>query len=211
MPVARTAAKNCALFGKFGSKGVSYLMQGQMCLPEEAGNECNPAFTGKSWVRLTAMTDATHIKVSSPIDWQNGDTIVVTPTDYLPSHTEEVQVQSVDADQMTITLQAPGLKQNHNASTFSFSAMPDSDGPQDDPNKPDIHRAVDTRFAVTHLPSGMRLTQFPNLRIARWFCEQIYDLTNWPVIGGTGTTDPDLSLQEHRAALRITSARPALI
>jgi hypothetical protein len=74
-----------------------------------------------------------------------------------------------------------------------------------------IHRAVDTRFAVTHLPSGMRLTQFPNLRIARWFCEQIYDLTNWPVIDGTGTTDPDLSLQEHRAALRITSARPALI
>ena len=141
----------------FGNKGVSYLMQGQMCMPQVPGNECNPAFTGKSWVRLTAMTDATHIKVSSPIDWQNGDTIVLTPTDYLPSHTEEVQVESVAADQMSITLQGPGLKWNHNANTFSFAQMPANIGPQDDPNTPGIHRAVDTRAAVALLTRNIQV------------------------------------------------------
>ena len=65
--------------------------------PDEVGNECNPAFTGTSWVRLAVMADATHITVNSPVDWKANDHIVVTPTDYLPSHAEEA-ILAADAN-----------------------------------------------------------------------------------------------------------------
>ncbi len=158
----------------FGSKGVSYLMNGDgytcmpdkegtecnnddTCMPDKVGNECNPAFTGKSWVRLVAMIDKTHIKVSSPVDWTHDDGIVVTPTDYLPSHVEEMKVDSVAADGVTITLQAPGLQWNHNAIPFSFADLPTTVGPKNDPNTPDIKRAVDTRAAVALLTRNIQI------------------------------------------------------
>lgn len=142
----------------FGAKGASYLMNGQKCMPDMPGTECNPAFTGTSWVRLVQVIDATHIKVSRAIDWQHNDNIVVTPTDYLPSHAEQVAVDSVAEDGVTITLQSPGLVYNHNASTFPFpKTMPSYVGPQDDPNTPDITRAVDTRAAVALLTRNIQV------------------------------------------------------
>jgi hypothetical protein len=58
----------------------------------------------------------------------------------------------------------------------------------------------------------MWITQFPTLRIARGFCEQIDSLADWTAIDGTAR-EPDLylSLRLHRAALRVTGARLALI
>jgi len=142
----------------FGSKGVSYLQQGQQCMPKMQGNECNPAFAGTSWVRLTALTDKTHITVNRGVDWKKGDHIVVTPTDYLPSHAEEVILASDAGGGMALTLQSPGLQWDHNAAPTKFpTAMPMTVGPQDDPNTPDIKRAVDTRAAVALLNRNIQV------------------------------------------------------
>jgi hypothetical protein len=146
----------------FGSKGVSYLMQGQQCMPSMPGNECNPAFTGKSWVRLTGVTDPTHITVSSAVDWQQNDVLAVTPTDYLPSHTEEVIVDSVSTDGKSITLKSPGLKWGHNGNTFSFAAAPVGVGPNNDPNLPELNRAIDTRAAVALLTRNIQIVSAGN-------------------------------------------------
>ena len=145
----------------FGARGVSYLKQGEKCLPDKPGNECNPAFTGTSWVRLTGVEDKTHITVSRAVDWKKGDHIVVTGTDYLPSHSEEV-VLAQDAAGAKITLSSPGIeteKYNHRSTTYSLTAkgVPAEVGPQIDPNLPELNRQVDTRAAVALLTRNIQV------------------------------------------------------
>ena len=142
----------------FGSRGVSYLKAGQKCTPGVPNTECNPAFTGTSWVRLTGVTDATHITVSRAVDWNAGDVVAVTATDYLPSHTEEVTIESNVGNTTKITLRSPGLKNNHFASMYSLAAITAKDvGPEDDPNTPDVKKAIDTRAAVALLTRNIRV------------------------------------------------------
>jgi len=150
----------------FGSKGVSYLMTGQQCTPSKPNTECNPAFTGTSWVRLTGVTDATHITVSSGVDWQAGDHIIVTGTDYLPSHTQEVVLAANAGGGTNLTLQSPGVetqKYNHRATTYSLASVPNNIGPQDDPNLPGLHREVDTRAAVALLSRNIQIVSGGNV------------------------------------------------
>lgn len=140
----------------FGSKGVSYITEQGVCSPNTPSNECNPAFTGKSWVRLTSLSeDKTIIKVSSPVDWADNDVIVITPTDYLPSHMEERKIKEVNPDTGEITLDQ-ALEYDHNAKTYPLTGVPDDIGPKDDPNT-DIKRAIDTRAAVALLSRNIRV------------------------------------------------------
>jgi hypothetical protein len=152
----------------FGSKGVSYLMRDDKCMPGVVGNECNPAFSGTSWVRLTGIATnnmgVTSITVDRPVKdagWTHGDLLAITPTDYLPSHTEEVLVDSVSADGTTITLQnkphMPALKYDHHAAKFSFATAPQGVGPADDPNRPDLDREIDTRAEVALLNRNIQV------------------------------------------------------
>jgi hypothetical protein len=71
-----------------------------------------PKDSGSSWVRLARTIfpcdSSNHdpncqiLKVSSPVDWWPGDHIVVTTTDYLPNHSEELLICGVGADHETI-------------------------------------------------------------------------------------------------------------
>lgn len=141
----------------FGSKGVSYLQEQDVCDPNKPGNECNPAFTGKSWTRLIKVTsDKTKILVDSPVDWTPGDRIVITPTDYLPSHMEERTIQFVDKETDLITLDK-ALEWDHNPSTYSFVDVPPEIGPENDPNIPSLNREVDTRAAVALLSRNIQV------------------------------------------------------
>ncbi len=145
----------------FGSLGVSYLKQGEKCMPKEAGTECNPAFSGTSWVRLTGVTDATHITVNRAVYWKAGNHIVVSGTDYLPSHSEEV-VLAADASGTAIALKSPGIETgeyNHRATTYNFDAkgVPDDVGPVNDPNLPELDRQIDTRAAVALLNRNIQI------------------------------------------------------
>jgi hypothetical protein len=71
-----------------------------------------------------------------------------------------------------------------------------------------IHYRPRGWFVVVHLPSGRRLTEFDRLAVARRFCEAIDQLADWSTTGPAIT--PELGIQAHREALRLTGARPDL-
>jgi hypothetical protein len=152
----------------FGSHGVTYREASQPCDPQAVDTECNPAFTGKSWVRLTGvgkpLLGVQSITVNRPVDWKKDDHIVVTTTDYLPSHSEEM-ILTEDAKGSTLKVKNAnpdpkmnGFKFMHNASVKALpSTVPGDIGPQNDPNVPDIERAVDTRAAVALLTRNIQI------------------------------------------------------
>jgi len=156
----------------FGSKGVSYLTAGQICTPKTPNSECNPAFTGTSWGRLTT-TLAGHknektFKVDRVVSWKKNDQVVITTTDYLPTHSEVVTLASDaivnnGASMITVTTE---VANPHYGSTYPLpdtSKLPANIGPQNDPNVPAINRAVDTRAAVALLTRNIQVVSEGNL------------------------------------------------
>lgn len=116
-----------------------------------------PSDSGTSWVRLTDTLKGgeSSFHVDRPVPtWGQGDHIVLTSTDYLMGHNEEVVIQSVESDSKgtKITLESP-LKYPHNGQTYDYSSLPATSGPQDDPNRPATlpSRNLETRAAVALL------------------------------------------------------------
>jgi G8 domain len=151
----------------FGSHGVTYRDANHMCDPKARDTECNPAFTGTSWVRLTGVSDPVcgvpSITVNRAVHWKQDDHIVVTTTDYLPSHSEEM-ILTEDANGMCVKVKNADPAQNgfrfpHYASVTALPAsMPGDIGPQDDPNLPTGNgRLVDTRAAVALLTRNIQI------------------------------------------------------
>jgi len=152
----------------FGSEGATYRDANETCDPKEPDTECNPAFTGQSWVRLTGVKAAVGgvqtITVDRPVNWKMDDHIVVTTTDYLPSHSEEMILTKDAAGSTILTIknadptQVNGFQFQHNASVKALpTTMPAYIGPQNDPNVPEIDRAVDTRAAVALLTRNIQI------------------------------------------------------
>lgn len=146
----------------FGSEGTTYLSAPGTCDPTTVGNECNPANTGSSWRRLTSVSnDKLTITVnapqgSTPVNWKGGDHVVVTTTDYLPGHSEEV-ILAQDAVNNKLVLKAPGLTFPHNARMYPLTGVPAGTGPDNDPNVPEVNREVDTRAAVALLTRNIQI------------------------------------------------------
>ncbi len=122
--------------------------------------------TGKSWRRL--VTDlkqtADELGVDGEVDWQPGDHIVITATDYLPGHAEEAIVSRAmyDAETRTTTIKISGvvldngMVQNggvrfpHNGTTYKI--------PLDIQTKLKLDRSeVETRAAVALLSRNIRI------------------------------------------------------
>ena len=152
-----------AYFGKkvlAVSAGGSLMLRGAKGVRQETGPppepiEDKPADSGASWARLT--TTLVGGEPSFTIDravptWAAGDHIVVTTTDYLPSHTEELVIKSVvnNGNSATITVDptAPSpmnaVHFPHYGQTYPYSSLAGENpanppGPVPDP-------------AVTNLP-----------------------------------------------------------
>ncbi|MGH6849153.1 MAG: G8 domain-containing protein [Methylocella sp.] len=139
----------------FGKKGAVY---GVSLLPKDSGT---------SWVRLAATIlgsdpgpgpAATSLTVASPVDWEPGDHIVVTTTDYLPNHSEELVICpggkgntiNFDANYNAPNCAAPqGVKWTHNGEQFSLAALP---------SRLNITKtAAETRAAVGLLTRSIRI------------------------------------------------------
>jgi hypothetical protein len=128
----------------------------------QGGNDKEPSVTGSSWMRLNATLKGggteQSLQVSGmPADWQHGDNIVVTSTDYLPGHAEQLQVDIVSGT----TVKLIGKVANpHWGQTYSLDEVPAGIGPDQDPNvtcSTGQSRCVDRRAAVGLLSRSIRI------------------------------------------------------
>jgi len=141
----------------FGSEGTTYLNGN--CDPTDPNNECSPANTGSSWRRLTNIDGKTLTlnRPQNPVQWKAGDHVVVTTTDYLPRHSEEMVLDKDATSDNKIVLTAT-LMFPHNANLYPLPAnLPAGIGPANDPNVPEINRAIDTRAAVALLSRNIQI------------------------------------------------------
>ncbi|HTD57056.1 MAG TPA: hypothetical protein VK670_16815, partial [Silvibacterium sp.] len=118
------------------SYGGTIILRGAKGIRSGVAVDATPSDSGTSWVRLTDDLPAnkTTFHVDRPVPtWSNGDHIVLTSTDYLPSHSEEVIIDHVGSDNngTLITLQAPA-KYPHSGTPYSFKEIDGDKGPADD-------------------------------------------------------------------------------
>jgi len=134
-----------------------------------------PSNTGTSWVRLNncatnpdvapckkgvLQAGATTLVMSTAVDWQVDDNIVISSTDYLPGHAEQVQIATRSNDGLSFTFKqtdptipvgdAAKLQFPHNASQYSLSKVTGT-------QKPTGWTSVDTRAAVGLLTRSIRI------------------------------------------------------
>jgi len=71
----------------------------------------DPENTGTSWTRLVTNLAAkgATFDVNGVVDWEEGDHIVITSTDYLPGHVEEAIVSTVTPNGTTTTIKISGI------------------------------------------------------------------------------------------------------
>ena len=92
--------------------------------------------SGKSWARLNGNVGvgATELKIDREVDWEVGDRIVVTTTDYLPGHSEVLEIVAHPIDNMTFNFKVVnqftgvdipgGLQYPHNGTPYSLAKVP---------------------------------------------------------------------------------------
>src|SRR5262249_13059754 len=97
----------------FGKKGATY-------------GTVEPSSSGTSWARLaqTLPVGGTMLMLDRPVDWEPGDQIVVTTTDYPPGHSEQLTIApgGVSADRMPVTVTQPA-RYIHNGEPFDLSML----------------------------------------------------------------------------------------
>lgn len=143
----------------FGSKGAIFPGATTPC------TESDPSCSGTSWARLDGdLTPGMEtLKVDRVVDWKSGDHIVVTTTDYLPGHSEELEIVKkpvVDSENNTTTItfkntnpNVTGIEWPHNGQSIDLS----------DTTYKDIKRLglnitkADTRAAVGLLTRSIRI------------------------------------------------------
>jgi G8 domain len=83
--------------------------------------------SGTSWVRLQGsvkkggQTLTVEVPGGRTLDWESEDKIVLTTTDYLPGHSEELTIDTITGN--TITVKEP-LKYDHNGVKYDMSRVP---------------------------------------------------------------------------------------
>ena len=138
----------------------------------QGGNDGDPSVNSTSWLRLNATLQGkageTSLQVSGmPSDWKPNDNIVVTSTDYLPGHAEQLQIGTTGVVGSTVNLN--GVVQNpHWGQTYSLANVPCLDppdynapnceiGPALLPNQSPADRNLDVRAAVGLLSRSIRI------------------------------------------------------
>ena len=157
----RTYFGNKVLALSYG--GSIYLRGAKGIRPSTEAIDANPSDSGTSWVRLTSDLkggeDSFHVDRPVPT-WGTGDHIVLTTTDYLPGHSEELVISSVgsDANGTLITLQGK-VKFPHSGTAYDYSTLPTTSGPHDDPDRPATQpsRHLETRAAVALLTRSIMI------------------------------------------------------
>jgi hypothetical protein len=137
----------------------------------------NIASSGTSWARLSnpsgnVAPGTTKITLDRAVAWKVNDWIVVSSTDYLPGHAEQMQIDKVETtaggSQLTVhalgstTANPKGFAYPHNGALYPYRGKIDSSrssvGPEDDPNLPaTLKGKIETRAAVGLLTRSIRI------------------------------------------------------
>lgn len=129
----------------FGTKGTSH-----------GSTECRaaPTRSGSSWARLdgSARPGDLAIGVDRPLTLQAGDHLVVTTTDYVPGHSEEVVVAEDTDCGSRIRLRDP-LRWAHQGEILPLTTLPEGVGPQGEARR----EGADLRAAVGVLTRSIRI------------------------------------------------------
>jgi hypothetical protein len=133
-----------------------------------------PSDSGTSWVRLSKTiassdlgTSTNNIFVDRPVPtWDIGDQIVLTSTDYLPGHSEQLTITNISSTPTGTMIQVKssqvadeGIQFPHWGQGYDYGQFETSDGkkttagPEDDPNRPPTQasRTLENRAAVALL------------------------------------------------------------
>jgi hypothetical protein len=136
----------------FGKKGATY-------------STLTPANSGTSWARLnrSVKKSDTTLVLDRTVDWAANDQVVLTTTDYLPAHSEQLTIQSVSTSGGVTTLTlTSSVQYTHNGRTYDYGLkkVPTDIGPDQDPNvtcSAGQTRCVETRAAVGLLTRSVRI------------------------------------------------------
>src|SRR5262249_23455669 len=98
-----------------------------------------------------------ELKVDGKVDWGDGDHIVVTTTDYLPSHSEELIVVGKPTESGSVTTikyknadgVTPGVRWPHNGEVYDLSELPDGLGIE--------RKSAETRAVVALLSRSIEI------------------------------------------------------
>jgi hypothetical protein len=126
--------------GYFGYKTLAVSYNGTLRLFGKKGatlpDGLDSSSSGKSWVRLSGNADkgATQLTVDRAVDWGVGDRIVVTTTDYLPAHSEVLEIIAPAVSTTTFNFKVinaftgaeipGGLQYRHNGTPYSLANVP---------------------------------------------------------------------------------------
>lgn len=122
-----------------------------------------PSDSGKSWARLSGDVNvgATQLTVDRAVDWGVGDRIVVTTTDYLPGHSEVLEIIAPAVSNTTFNFKVinpftgaeipGGLKYKHSGTPYPLTGVPNID------IKVNGNPAAETRAAVALLSRSIRI------------------------------------------------------
>lgn len=117
--------------------------------------------SGMSWARLDGSVKQgdSSLTIDRLVNWQPGDQIAITSTDYVPSHSEQIEIATVtqSGTETTITVKKP-FEYPHFGRTFPLDNVPAGIGPDLPPGAlPDQKRFVETRAAVALLTRSIRI------------------------------------------------------
>jgi cell migration-inducing and hyaluronan-binding protein len=180
---ADAAAKRRAYFGHkvialsyggilqlFGKKGATYCASFPCPVNDP---ELTPSNTGTSWIRLNGSLKPgdTSLTVAGKTDWQDGDHIVVTTTDYLPGHSEELVISGPPVVGSTTTINfinadglTTGVKWPHNGQVYDYTNVV--------PARLGLSKTVaETRAAVALLTRSIRIVSEGDTPVAHSFTE----------------------------------------
>lgn len=152
----------------FGYKVLGVAWDGALTLyGAEGSSKCENlkvSDSGQSWARLDASvtTGSTQLTLDRTVDWRQGDQIVLTTSDYVADHSEQLTVESVapgeNANSVVALSSATPVQFPHNGEKFSLARVPKGIGPDPvDPENPDAPRFVETRAAVALLSRSIRI------------------------------------------------------
>ncbi|MBS1852431.1 MAG: G8 domain-containing protein [Acidobacteria bacterium] len=135
--------------------------------------EANPADSSTSWGRLTTTLSGgeTYFYLDRNVSgsWAAGDHIVVTTTDYLPSHTEELVIKAITNDSngtridIDPSVPAPmnAIRYHHNGQSYDYSAVAadhPNTGPAPDASVTNLApQNIETRSVVALLSRSIRI------------------------------------------------------